>query len=633
MLWIITCRRLKRDRRGISNIIVIALSLVIILAIVSNIVLWNYEMNQMDWEKMKEDVSITNVERITLSSWIVAQSEYTVNIGSRISGTYTETQTVDDQYERFMEASTTSPLPYNPSGYTVGGSTSWISGSFSDLTSDKGVYMFFRSYASASAGQTLYAHQEPTTIGGSTYYLLKLGSVDAAGTTLSADAGTLGRKLMGKFVYPLTGVSSIPASNWTIYYRASQGHVNIESHCDVDILVRMSNGTIRSTIATDVANSGTLTATTSWVTLSGTYSWATYTVVDQTDYLEIDYYREVTVVKATYLVNLRIDDNTLAAADQTRATNIYLPSEYTSEVEFTGSSNTGTWTQLVWNIDSAWTTGSVAVTIQVYNYTLGGYPTSGNGYDSYVSSSTANTDETRNQTITTNPDHFRDGSGNWKIKVKGVKTTITQFDFKADWIEFKTKTADYYSFDIAGTFTIDISTYPLAYIQTVELQLRYRADDAGEKWYLKAYNWTTSTYSNSGFNSTAGHTSTTGWDYYAVNLTDVWQSYVHNNGTIKVKFVDQSADNDQTTVNIDFLGVRTKLDGTQFTFKNNVGLTLHLVSLWIINSTNHQRYDISVFVNSADTKIYLRSDISLPTGSYTVKVVTERGNTAVYSGS
>jgi hypothetical protein len=632
-LWTITRLRLKQDRRGVSNIIVVVLSLVIIVAIVANIVLWSYEMNQLDWEKMKEDTSITNVERVTRSSWFVAQSEYTVNTGRRTSGTYTDTQAVDDQCESFMEASTTSPLPYNPSGYTVGGSTSWISGSVSDLTSDNGVYMLFRSYASATAGQTLYAHQETTTIGGSTYYLLKLSSDDAAGTTFSADAGTLGRKLMGKFVYPLTGVSSIPASNWTIYYRASQGHVNVESHCDVDILVRMANGTIRSTIATDVANSGTLTATTSWVTLSGTYSWAVYTVVDQTDYLEIDYYREVTVVKATYLVNLRIDDNTLAVADQTRATNIYLPSEYTSEVEFTGSSNTGNWTQLVWNVDSAWTTGSVAVTIQVYNYTLGGYPTSGNGYDSYVSSSTANTDETRNQTITTNPDHFRDGSGNWKIKVKGVKNTTTQFDFKADWIEFKTNTADYYSLDIAGTFTIDIFTYPLAYIQTVELQLRYRADDAGEKWYLKAYNWTSAAYSDSGFNNTSGHTPTTGWDIYTVNLTDKWRSYVSDSGIIYAKLQDNQADANQTTIDIDFLGVRVKIDGTRFTFKNEEALTSHLVSLWIINSTNHQRYDINIFVNSAETKTYLRADISLPTGQYRVKVVTERGNTAVYSGS
>ncbi|MDH5636742.1 MAG: hypothetical protein OEY47_08795 [Candidatus Bathyarchaeota archaeon] len=76
----------------------------------------------------------------------------------------------------------------------------------------------------------------------------------------------------------------------------------------------------------------------------------------------------------------------------------------------------------------------------------------------------------------------------------------------------------------------------------------------------------------------------------------------------------------------------TEINGTRFTFKNEGALTSHLVSLWIINSTNHQRYDINVFVNSAETTTYLRADISLPDDQYTVKVVTERGNIAVCSG-
>jgi hypothetical protein len=73
--------------------------------------------------------------------------------------------------------------------------------------------------------------------------------------------------------------------------------------------------------------------------------------------------------------------------------------------------------------------------------------------------------------------------------------------------------------------------------------------------------------------------------------------------------------------------------GSQFTFENDGGLTVHLVSLWLINSTDHERYDINVFVNSAETKTYLREDITLPTGNFNLKVVSERGNTAVYSGS
>jgi len=100
-----------------------------------------------------------------------------------------------------------------------------------------------------------------------------------------------------------------------------------------------------------------------------------------------------------------------------------------------------------------------------------------------------------------------------------------------------------------------------------------------------------------------------------------------------VKVVDEGLDSNQTTINIDFLGVRAAIDGTRFTFKNEGSLTCHLVSLWIINSTAHQHYDVNVFVNSGETSSYLRVDISLPSGEYMVKVATERGNVAVYSGS
>jgi hypothetical protein len=799
-------------------------------------------MNQLDWEKMREDINLTNVTRVTNSSWYATQSEYAINVGSHISGNYTDTQAIDSRYERFSEVKTTAS--YYPSGYSLLGSTTYVSGSLTDLQSDNGVYMTFRSYPSSSSAQTLYAHQETSTIGGSSYYQQKLTSADTTGTTLSASMATTGRQLFGKFVYPLTGVSSIPASTWTMYNRAWKdsdqpiaydnansttlstagtsmswrhttgsgnnrflivavsvqastgapttvtnvtyggtlmtqettdiyssttpqvreytfslknpasgrntimakflasttavggsvsytgvdqttpiqtratnkgsgwsesasvtvsgsnrwvfGHVACymtygfyytitdgsgQNHrwgqnsqlyegdaddksnvspgsvsmswstfpwtvswvasalainpaspvgtVDSDILIRKSDNTVRTTIATAVAGSGALT--TSATTLSGTYSWSAYTVVSQTDYLEIDYYADVTSSDQAMNAYLRIDDNTLAPAYQTSATNINLPSAYTSEVEFTGSSNNRTWNQLVWTINSAWTTGSVLVTIQVYNYTLGGYSTSGAGYNSYTSNSTANTDETRTQTITQNPTQFRNATGYWKIKVKGVKTTTTSFDFKADFILFQPVIN--YQLDLNGTYTIDLSTYPLAYIKTIEIRLRYRANDTGDIWYLKAYNWTSRGYSDNGFNTTAGYTPTTNWDNYAVNLTSSWRSYVASNGTMYVKFVDTRPGPSCTTIDIDFLGIRAIINGANFTFKNEGSLTLHVVSLWVINSTNHRQYDADAFINSAETFSYFRVDIPLPSGQYTAKVVTERGNVAVYFGS
>jgi hypothetical protein len=60
-------------------------------------------MNEVDWEKMKESISITNVEDGIYSSWFVAQSEYAVTLGSLTDGGYTETQTIDSNYEVFSE--------------------------------------------------------------------------------------------------------------------------------------------------------------------------------------------------------------------------------------------------------------------------------------------------------------------------------------------------------------------------------------------------------------------------------------------------------------------------------------------------------------------------------------------------
>jgi hypothetical protein len=202
-------------------------------------------------------------------------------------------------------------------------------------------------------------------------------------------------------------------------------------HCDIDVLIRKSDGTIRSVIATNVANSGNLTSTAT--TLSGTYSWGAYTVVDQTDYLEIDYYVDVTTT-GSLDAHLRIDDSSLATGDQTRIAGIILPSEYTSEVEFIGTSDTQSWAQLAWATDSNCTVAGVNVTVQLWNYTAGRYALSGeNGYNS---TTIGTSDVTMTQTITANPADFRSSTGEWKLKFKAVKSNSTQFDIGIDLVRY-----------------------------------------------------------------------------------------------------------------------------------------------------------------------------------------------------
>ncbi len=112
--------------------------------------------------------------------------------------------------------------------------------------------------------------------------------------------------------------------------------------------------------------------------------------------------------------------------------------KYTAEVVFEGLSNLGNWTDVDWQIDSCWDVGEVTVTIQFYNYTLGDYVSNGNGYISYVSQATPNTDESKSKTIILNPTDIRNGSsthGDWKVRIKGVKSTDIQFLMKIDLIK------------------------------------------------------------------------------------------------------------------------------------------------------------------------------------------------------
>jgi len=625
-----TMKRFKRSKRGISTVIVVMLSLVLVVIVVANIVLWSYQMNQFDLERMQEKVTLSNVEHVTRSPWFTSTKEYAVIMGKHVSGTYNDTRSVGNGYETFKEETVPAYYYYNPAGYALAGSTKYASGSIADLATNNGQYMTFKSYSSAFSPRILYVHQETTTIAGSSYYQLRLNSGDASGTSLYASGSTTGRKLWGRSVYMLTGIASVPATTWTVYYRAYVTHSQLVVHCDVDVLVRKADGTARTAIAADVANSTNLG--TSWSTVSATYAWNSYAVVDETDYLEIDFYAHVTSSWNNRDAYLRIDDSALSSGLQTRVENIMLPSKYTATVELYGMSSLQSWQNLTWTADSAFTAGDENVTLQMYNYNTNQYPTSGDGFISYISSSTPNTDETKSQTIAADPTNFRNSTGGWKMKITGIKQTSTQFNLKTDWVEFKVMAQSSSTLDIDGVFTLDMVTYPLANIKSIEVQLRYRATDSFEKWFLKAYNWTKGQYCDTGFNLTSGDSPTAQFKYYSVNMTNVWQSYVYDNGTVRIEFSDISPDSNQTAIDIDFLGVRAIINGVKFSLQNGGPLTSHVVSLWITNSIVHKRYDANFFINSGVEADYIRPDIPLPAGNFTARIVTERGNIAVVSG-
>jgi Na+-transporting NADH:ubiquinone oxidoreductase subunit NqrC len=71
--------------------------------------------------------------------------------------------------------------------------------------------------------------------------------------------------------------------------------------------------------------------------------------------------------------------------------------------------------------------------------------------------------------------------------------------------------------------------------------------------------------------------------------------------------------------------------GLSIEVKNTGAVSLHLVAVWVSDSTEHQRYDADVFLNAGESVTYNRTDIALPSGAFLAKVVTERGNMAVFS--
>jgi len=595
--------RIKQDQRGISNVIVVMLSLVILVIISANVILWSYQMNQLDWEKMQEDINIVDVR----DTW-----------------------------------------SYNPFGYGLGGSTSLVSGSVSNLKSDDGLYLTFRSYYSgtdtsdfvdndasdvdSSPNKGTHSNFSAQQYGPDSIYDT-LTEENTAGSsssnqTASADfdrddwisgqssagdvsAGVLSDTHSSNNIrYELVETKATAGGpsgqrNYLLAWRfdftsllssRADTHVYIEAqttgetfrvYWSPDDSTMNFLGNITSTsdswrgwdVPDDISTTiyillkdsnneradGSDTTTADLIKIDTLFLEITTSEPDNYELdLEVQWTNvdcdetneELCIYGGTMdPENIRVDawngsawENLfieLSSGWNNVSVSSYLQSstftirfkdctetsdatqdswdidvtllhvwsdEYASEVEFTGSSNMEDWSRLTWTVDSAWTSGLVNVTLQLYNYALGDYPTSGNGYIAYTSSD-ANTDEIKNQIITVNPTHFRNATGYWRMKVKGVKATDEQFDLKVDWVEFKAVIAS----------------------------------------------------------------------------------------------------------------------GTLFTFKNTGSLTSHLVSLWVVNSTHHRRYDIDVIINPGETLPYLRADISLPSGQYVVKVVAERGNIAVFS--
>lgn len=206
------------------------------------------------------------------------------------------------------------------------------SGSVS-IAAPNGVYT---SFPFLNLGYTrLTPQSENITLDNTKYYEL-VEAAPADGTSMIVRANFFrnpARRLLynindstrpARFIFPLVGITQIPAKTWTVYYRGfiPNGFLRNpgdSAYLNIDIRVLTATGNVRANIATGVAEASITRAQQgNWVTVSGTYNFLGYTVVDENDYLEITFYGETKVRSNFGYIQLSIDDNTLPIADQTR---------------------------------------------------------------------------------------------------------------------------------------------------------------------------------------------------------------------------------------------------------------------------------------------------------------------------
>jgi hypothetical protein len=182
----------------------------------------------------------------------------------------------------------------------------------------------------------LTAHTETVSPGGTDFYMLK-GWTPANGAAVTDTTSVIQRHETGRWLlyniadpsryamhlYPLSNINEILASNWIVHYFARADGWSGQSYpngkLSIDIIIRQADGSIREIIDTNVAPAA-FTDGGQWLHISANYNFPGYTVVDNTDYLEIDFYgnSEGDGPNGRAYIRLRVDDDMLPESSQIR---------------------------------------------------------------------------------------------------------------------------------------------------------------------------------------------------------------------------------------------------------------------------------------------------------------------------
>ncbi|MCS7120293.1 MAG: hypothetical protein NZ952_03715 [Candidatus Bathyarchaeota archaeon] len=586
---------------------------------------------------------------------------------------------------------------YIPSGYILVESTEYVNGSLANLAADEGLYMIFRSYP-LFRNETRYFTSNNQTINGLQAFAL---GVNQTSSYVQRSASRTGQR----------------TCTWGIrvWKRSASG-----------IETEITNGTMVATVTRSTSGSGiqssswncplTVTSPTDaivirvYASLGGPDNLLAEFVTGQLNTSQIGsatwtvyYWTQRSFQGGSTYAYFRFGDLNY----NSRIEGFSYQDRYVAEVEFLGSSDTEEWLELTWGIDCAWTEGLVNVTAQLYDYSRSVYPVSGDGYISYISSSTPAIDETKNQTITVDATNFRDAAGNWRIKIRGVKYTATRFYLKVDYIVLSAKHYTIYISDWYAKFILPSSdsitqvsiSYYGSYTEDCVTQRMYALNHSSLQWIQLGE---ADIYESSGVGCFQNRT-------ISAELAD----FINEEGVIEIRLLGQCAGSSAFYCYADYLGIIAYVtshepvsvtqrifiwdhteknwielstvtiggsDVTQElyleaeTIKRHIGpegdvrvrlygeseypvacyanllvvneyrldrgsmileimnigpLTVELVSIWVINSTSHDRITIDPpIILSPGSRVEKNLNITSESSRREVKVVTRRGSIA-----
>ncbi|MEM2387177.1 MAG: hypothetical protein QXO50_04090 [Candidatus Bathyarchaeia archaeon] len=655
-------KRLNKDKRGVSNVLVVMLSLILITVIVANVVLWNYQMNQLDIERMHESISITNASRITRSRWFTAQNEFSIVKGSNISGSYTNTKAIDGFYESFSDelllidnedfvdqqsnvdgssdigahsnfdalknrddnydiltevdsGGTPFPITFRavgtkasggttpvsvslPTGVQVndllilvattiaGGSVSitaaggltWtaIPGTPVDVTGGEKLYAWWARYVSGGTAPSVQASTDHVCAGIAAYY-----NVITSGNPI--EVFQTGNETTSDASFEFVTTISTQGPGRMVVVICSSGADSNQAQFSAWANAQLSGVTERADYMTNSGGGGGFGLADGMKSTAGAVGTWTATLATATPKAYVTF-----ALKPQPAPNYELD---LEAQ--------WINVDYDEENEYFLCIKTGT-------LDNE------SLKVDVWN---------GNSWITVISSLSANTWNN----VSVSP-YLTSSTFTIRFKAANETDDTTQSSWQIDCVLLRTCCYTY-RLEISNLFKIDLSTYPLSHVYGVEILVRYNVSVAVERWFIKAYDWSSRSFIGIGFNNTEGdHPVANEWNDYAISINENWTRYIRDDGTIQIMFCDEGTSENQTLVQIDFIGVRVILNGLILEIKNSGATTAHIVSIWVINATHHMRNDADFFINSGEKATYIRVDISQPAGNFTVKIVTERGN-------